>query len=41
MATWCRPPSTSAYGALSRPGKSKKASRLRLPMSKKKCVEPG
>ena len=40
MHTWCSPPSTSAYGPTSRPGKSKKASRLPLPMSKKKCVEP-
>ena len=41
MARWCRPPSTSAYGPRSSPGRSKKASRLPLPMSKKKWLEPG
>ena len=41
IAMWCSPPSTSAYGPTSRPGKSKNASRLPLPMSKKKCEEPG
>jgi len=40
IAGWCRPPSTSAYGVTSSPGKSTNASRLPFPMSKKKCEEP-
>ena len=35
------PPMVSANGGWSWPGKSKKPSRLRLPMSKKKWLEPG